>query len=149
MWGHRGVVSKKELLEIRYDSSFRPISWEPKLSSFHAMKQSYDRFGHIKRWSWGDIGEIYNYDGAGRLTDVTRGSGENSSILKYSYKDSFSTTPNSITTAAGGRFGIESDDSGGLKSVQTARGHFHLFRIRPSVGVIRFQYQAPWISNQV
>ena len=113
------------------------------------MKQSYNRFGHIKRWSWGDIGEIYNYDGSGRLSEVIRGAGENASILKYSYKDSFSTIPNSITTASGGRFGIESDASGGLKSVQTARGHFHLFRIRPSVGVIRFQYQAPWITNQV
>ena len=105
------------------------------------MKQAYDRFGHIKRWSWGDIGEIYNYDGSGRLTEVIRGSGANSSILKYTYRDSSSTSPNSITTASGGRFEIEHDVSGGLKRIQTARGHFHLFRIRPSVGIIRFQYK--------
>ena len=149
MWGHRDIGGKKELFEIRYDSAFRPISWEPKSSGFNTMKQSYDRFGHIKRWSWGDTGEIYNYDGSGRLTEVIRGSGSNSSILKYSYKDSFSTSPNSITTAAGGKFQIESDDSGGLKQIQTARGHFHMFRTRPSVGVVRFQYQAPWISSKV
>ena len=149
LWGHRGIAGKTELLEIRYDSAFRPISWEPKSSGFKTMKQSYDRFGHIKRWSWGDIGEIYNYDGAGRLTEVVRGSGANSSILKYSYRDSSSTSPNTITTASGGRFEIEHDNAGGLKKIQTARGHFHLFRIRPSVGIIRFQYQAPWITDQV
>ena len=148
LWGHRAINGKQELLEIRYDSAFRPISWDPKISGFSTMKQSYDRFGHIKRWSWGDIGEIYNYDGSGRLTEVTRGSGANSSILKYSYRDSFSTAPDSITTATGGRFEVEQDESGGLKRVQTARGHFHLFSVRPSVGVVRYQYQAPWISSQ-
>ena len=149
LWGQVGGGSKKEILEIRYDSAFRPITWEPKSSGFHTMKQSYDRFGHIKRWSWGNIGELYNYDSTGRLTEIIRGSGANSSILKYSYEDSFSISPNTVTTAAGGRFEFEYDDSGGLQRIQTARGHFHLFRVRPSINTIRFQYQAPWISSQV
>ena len=142
---------KKELLEIRYDSSFRPISWEPKSGHFHGMKSSYDRFGHLKRWAWGDVGETYNYDAAGRLIEVLRGLPKdvNATVLKYSYKDSFSILPNSVTTAAGGRFVIEYDGAGGLSRIQTPRGHFHSFRIKPSVGVLRYQYQAPWISLKV
>ena len=137
------------MLEIRYDSAFRPISWEPKASSFHSLQQSYDRFGHIKRWSWGDIGEIYNYDGTGRIIEILRGSGTNGSTLKYSYKNSLSILPKSITTAVGGKFELEYDESGGLKRIQTARGHFHAFKIRPSIGLLRYQYQAPWISSKV
>ena len=137
---------KQELLEIRYDSVSRPISWEPKLPGFHDLKQSYDRFGNPERWIWGDLSESFAYDVGGRLIEVTRG---NSTLLKYSYADAFQTLPNAVITGQGAVYKLNYEDGGkvGLRSIQTPRGHIHSFRIKPSISILRFQYRAPWTPN--
>ena len=38
-------------------------------------------------------------------------------------------------------------ENGGLAKVQTPRGHFHTFSQKASVGLMRFQYQGPWIQD--
>jgi len=144
-------LQKTELMEIRYDSSMRPISWEPKVpGSFNQLKQSYDRFGNLDRWTWGDVEESYGYDQAGRLIAVTRG---NWSLYKYSYSDAFQVLPKAVITGQGAIFkmtyerGSKVGGGGGLSSIQTPTGHVHSFKVRPSINVLRFQYQAPWSSR--
>jgi len=58
------------------------------------------------------------------------------------YKDPFEVRPSAVFTASNNRFSLEYDEkTGGLKNIQTPRGHFHAFRRRPSVGGLKFQYQ--------
>ena len=59
-------TQKQELLEVRYDSSLRPINWQPKAGGFEDMKQSYDRFGNLEKWTWGPETRSFDYDSAGR-----------------------------------------------------------------------------------
>ena len=137
---------KRELLEIRYDSESRPIVWEPKDGSFAPLEQSYDRFGHLKNISRGNVFESFLFDESGRLSEISLG---NVSYLKYIYQDAFEIRPSAVVTGLGGKFVLDYDEkSGGLRHIQTPRGHFHGFRRRPSVGSLRFQYQAPWIEEQ-
>ena len=39
------------------------------------------------------------------------------------------------------------DENSGLQKIQTPRGHFHGFNLKSSVGLTRFQYQAPWLEG--
>ena len=34
-----------------------------------------------------------------------------------------------------------------MQKIQTPRGHFHGFNLKSSVGLTRFQYQAPWLEG--
>ena len=79
---------KEELLEVRYDSQSRPLIFEA--ASFASMEQSYDRFGNLEKWNWGDLTEAYKYDQNGRLTDLTRG---NITFMTYQYKEKFDMLP--------------------------------------------------------
>ena len=65
--------TKAELLELRHDSLSRPILFDPKTGEFEAVRQDYDRFGHLSRWRWGSaLEEAYEYDKSGRLSAVSR-----------------------------------------------------------------------------
>lgn len=156
----------EELLEIRYDSESRPIRWEAApSSSYDPLTQAYDRFGHLKKWTWGSLEEAFGYDVAGRQVEITRG---NVSVVRYTYKDPFRNLPDAVAVGNRAMYklqydqgpaGVDGDvpsggaDSGGnkdggfgLRSIQTPRGHFHMFRATPAVGFIRYQYQAPWLA---
>ena len=141
--------TKTELLEIRYDSLSRPIQWEPKAGGFVTLLQSYDRFGHMQEWSRGDVVERYDYDKSGRISAISLG---NVTQLKYGYPDAFQILPNAVTTGSPGgksKFSLDYDEkTGGLTRIQTPRGHFHSFRLRPAVGSLRFQYLSPWSENR-
>lgn len=90
-------------------------------------------------FSRGNVFESFQYDDSGRLTDVSRG---NMSQLKYVYRDVFEVRPSSVLTGSNSRFSLDYDEkTGGLKNIQTPRGHFHAFRRRPTIGGLRFQYQ--------
>lgn len=39
------------------------------------------------------------------------------------------------------------ESQGGLSKIQTPRGHFHSFNLKSSLGLMRFQYQAPWLEE--
>jgi hypothetical protein len=134
---------KDQLLEIRYDSLSRPLKFEAK--QFGALTQSYDRFGNLKEWNWGGlIGEAYVYDLSGRLTEVIR---SNVTLVQYKYKDAFKTLPEAVITGGGKYNLIHDEQNGGLKQIQTPRGHLHGFNLRPTVGMMRFQYRAPWLKE--
>ena len=62
--------TKAELLELRHDSLSRPILFDPKTGEFEAVRQDYDRFGHLSKWEWGSVSETYDYDKSGRLSTV-------------------------------------------------------------------------------
>ena len=64
--------TKAELLELRHDSLSRPILFDPKTGEFEAVRQDYDRFGHLSKWEWGTVSETYDYDKSGRLSTVRR-----------------------------------------------------------------------------
>ena len=64
--------TKAELLELRHDSLSRPILFDPKTGEFEAVRQDYDRFGHLSKWEWGSVSETYDYDKSGRLSTVRR-----------------------------------------------------------------------------
>ena len=64
--------TKAELLELRHDSLSRPILFDPKTGEFEAVRQDYDRFGHLSKWEGGSVSETYDYDKSGRLSTVRR-----------------------------------------------------------------------------
>ncbi|XP_059078932.1 teneurin-m-like isoform X2 [Tigriopus californicus] len=134
--------TKSELIEVRYDSLSRPIRWEPLAGGFSPVDLGYDRFGHLNKWSRGQVSEEYTFDKAGRLNSIQRG---NATLLTYHYAEAYLGLPNSISTGQGSKFILDYEDkTGGLKSIQTPRGHFHSFRLRPGPGFLRFQYLSPW-----
>ena len=47
------------------------------------------------------------------------------------------------TSLPTGKFELKYDEEGGggLSQVQTPRGHLHLFRTRPAVDAMRYQYR--------
>ncbi len=138
--------SKRELLEVRYDSSSRPIHWDPRVAGFATVKQGYDRFGRLQQWSWGDVIEQYEYDKSGRLERVILG---DKPILRYHFPDTETSWPDWIATGSGGKFLLNYDkESGGLSQIQTPRGHFHSFLLRPTIGSLRFLYTAPWSESR-
>ena len=53
--------TKAELLELRHDSLSRPILFDPKTGEFEAVRQDYDRFGHLSRWRWGSAADWVQY----------------------------------------------------------------------------------------
>ena len=57
---------------MRHDSLSRPILFDPKTGEFEAVRQDYDRFGHLSKWEWGTVSETYDYDKSGRLSTVRR-----------------------------------------------------------------------------
>ena len=87
---------KEQLLEVRYDSVSRPLVFEA--ASFASMGQSYDRFGNLEQWKWGDLSEAYKYDQNGRLTSVIRG---NVTFLTYQYKEKFDMLPQTVNLGKG------------------------------------------------
>ncbi|XP_040567553.1 teneurin-m isoform X3 [Lepeophtheirus salmonis] len=133
--------SKTELIEIAYDSLSRPLSWKPLSNSFHRMTQTYDRFGRLESWNWGDLAENYFYDSSGRLERIFRG---NSTILKYFYPDAISIHSVKVETGSGSIYLLDYEESGGLTRLQTPRGHMHSFAVKPMVGSLRWTYRAPW-----
>ncbi len=150
--GIKGGGDRESLLETRFDSESRPMVWQPSASAgFSPVSQSYDRFGRLQNWSRGEAKEEYAYDGAGRLTRVARGGAV---VLRYEYSSSGGGGPGSsrpsavVTGQKDGRFalhyGSEEGSGQGLRKIQTPRGHFHSFLLRPAVGGLRFLYFAPW-----
>ena len=137
---------QRELLEVRYDSGSRPIHWQPREGGFEPMTQGYDRFGRLQRWRRGGVAEDYEYDQGGRLKRVSRG---NETLLEYHFESAAAAAaaaPVGVSTGGGGKYALEYS-GGGLRRVQTPRGHFHSFLLRPAVGTLRFQYSAPWSGS--
>ena len=75
------------LLNVTYDSVGRPLRWTP-AEPFLPVDLTYDRFGFLKTWTWGEMKEEYMYDRAGRFEGVTYVDG---SRVTYFFKDSLST----------------------------------------------------------
>lgn len=125
---------KEQLLEVRYDSLSRPLKFEAK-GAFDDLEASYDIFGNLQKWTWGPgLSEAYTFDKAGRLTEVTR---SNNSVLGYDYKDAFSALPASVSVGKAKYSLVYDAANGGLKRIQTPRGHFHSFNVKADVGHIR------------
>lgn len=79
VFNHIGMA----LLNVSYDPLGRPIRWIPS-EPFIPMHLSYDRFGQLEQWLWGDQRETYTYDKDGRFESVTYADGTKKT---YSYKD--------------------------------------------------------------
>ena len=92
---------KEELLEVRYDSLSRPLIYEASTVAFASLNQSYDIFGNLQSWAFGELGESYTYDKGSRLVEVSRG---NVSYLKYGYKDNFDVLPRSVKLGDNSQF---------------------------------------------
>lgn len=74
------------LLNVSYDALGRPLRWSP-ARPFLPVVMSYDRFGQLESWSWGDMKEDYTYDRNGRFEGVTYGDGTR---IIYSFRDATS-----------------------------------------------------------
>ena len=86
-----GGSGKEQLLEVRYDSLSRPIKFQA--AAFDSLEQSYDIFGNLEKWTFGELQESYAYDQAGRLTGIANG---NATLMTYSYQDEFNILPHKI-----------------------------------------------------
>lgn len=84
------------LLNVSYDQLGRPLRYTP-AQPFLPVTMSYDRFGQLAVWSWGDMKEEYVYNRNGRFEGVTYSDGAK---VVYSFKDISSvkvTLPNFTT----------------------------------------------------
>ncbi len=137
---------KEQLLEVRYDSLSRPLAFDPR-GNFAALEQTYDIYGNLESWTFEDLNEAYKYDQAGRLINIERG---NESLLAFAYKDSFDVLPRVIGLGGNkSQYRLTYQDTyGGLSKIQTPRGHFHSFKIKADLGLLRFQYRAPWLQEE-
>lgn len=71
------------LLNVSYDQLGRPLHYTP-AQPFLPVIMSYDRFGQLAAWSWGDMKEEYAYNRNGRFEGVTYSDGTK---IVYSFKD--------------------------------------------------------------
>lgn len=71
------------LLNVSYDTLGRPLRYTP-AQPFLPVTMSYDRYGQLAVWSWGDMKEEYTYNRNGRFEGVTYSDG---SKVVYSFKD--------------------------------------------------------------
>lgn len=78
------VVSKQgiTLLNVTYDDLGRPLRWTP-TAPYAPVSLSYDRYGLLQEWKWGELREDYLYDHAGRFEGISYA---DRSKFTYSYK---------------------------------------------------------------
>ena len=137
---------KEQLLEIRYDSLSRPLMAEPaKGSGFATLNQSYDLFGNLNSWSWGDLHEKLEFDEkTGRLKSKSR---SNETMISYDYEEAFDVLPKFVVIDKS-KYELTFDKvNGGLQRIKTPLEHFYDFNLKSSVGLMRFQIRFPWIEN--
>ncbi|XP_069951086.1 teneurin-m-like isoform X3 [Cherax quadricarinatus] len=127
------------LLNVSYDPLGRPLRWTP-AQPFLPVEMSYDRFGQLEHWSWGDMKEEYSYDRNGRFEGVTYADG---SKVMYSFKDISSVKPYKVSVSSGAEHLLEHDEGGALSAVTTPRGHKYAFHVQPSLLHNRFTFTPP------
>lgn len=71
------------LMNVTYDPLGRPLRWHPS-EPFLPVTVTYDRFGQLEQWTWGDQRETYTHDKDGRLDSVSYADGTK---ITYDYKD--------------------------------------------------------------
>lgn len=131
---------KNELLNVTYDKTARPISFQPQSGEYAEVDLEYDRFGRMTSWKWGMLREDYTFDRAGRLNEIKYGDG---SSINYSFKDMFSSLPLKVTTPRRSDYLLQYDNAGALQSLTTPRGHIHSFSLQTSLGFFKYQYFSP------
>ncbi|KAK3862550.1 hypothetical protein Pcinc_031597 [Petrolisthes cinctipes] len=127
------------LLNVSYDALGRPLRWTP-VRPFLPVMMSYDRFGQLESWSWGDMKEDYTYDRNGRFEGVTYGDGTR---IVYSFRDATSVKPYKVSVASGAEHLLEHDEGGALSAVTTPRGHKYTFHVQPSLLHNQFTFTPP------
>lgn len=137
---------KDQLLEIRYDSLSRPLKTEPaKGSGFATLEQTYDLFGNLNSWTWGDLQEKLSFDQTGRLISKSR---SNQTLMTYDYEQPFDVLPKAVILNES-RYELVFDKvNGGLQRIKTPMGHSYDFNLKSSVGLMRFQVRFPWLEDQ-
>ncbi|XP_034946583.1 teneurin-m isoform X3 [Chelonus insularis] len=134
------IDDRVELLNVTYDRNARPLKWTPRNGIFAGVDLEYDRFSRLTRWTWGDIGETYGFDRAGRLFEIKYSDG---TAMVYAFKDMFSSLPLKVTTPRGSDYLLQYDEAGALQSLTTPRGHIHAFSLQTSLGFYKYQYYSP------
>ena len=109
---------------------------------FPAITEHFNPIGLPTSWAMGSLLETYTYDRHNRLTEVKQGDSPGS--LAYSYPGPASRRPATVTIPSGGRFRLEYDAAGALRSVTTPRGHTHSLARQLGVGSYKLAYLAPW-----
>ncbi|XP_066954350.1 teneurin-m-like isoform X2 [Macrobrachium rosenbergii] len=127
------------LLNVSYDALGRPLRWSP-AQPFLPVQLTYDRFGQLEHWSWGEMREDYAYDRNGRFEGVTFADGTK---VTYSFKDLSSVKPYKVSIASGAEHLLEYDEGGAMSSITTPRGHKYSFHVQPSLLHNRFTFTPP------
>lgn len=134
------VDEKNDLLNVTYDKTARPISFQPLSGEYAAVDLEYDRFGRLTSWKWGSLREEYTFDRGGRLHEIKYGDG---SSINYSFKDLVTSLPLKVTTPRRSDYLLQYDNVGALQSLTTPRGHIHSFSLQTSLGFFKYQYFSP------
>ncbi|XP_050695509.1 teneurin-m-like isoform X5 [Eriocheir sinensis] len=127
------------LLNVSYDQLGRPLRYTP-AQPFLPVTMSYDRYGQLAIWSWGDMKEEYAYNRNGRFEGVTYSDGIK---VIYSFKDTSSVKPYKVSVSDGAEHLLEYDEGGALSGVTTPRGHKYTFHVQPSLLHNRFTFTPP------
>lgn len=78
----------KEMVTIVYDDNGLPTHFLP-TEGHHSMNISYNQFGAITSWQYGDLSERRNYNARGLLTDKEL---PNSAQYRYIYRSGYKVT---------------------------------------------------------
>uniref|UniRef100_A0A146KU89 Tenascin-like protein n=4 Tax=Lygus hesperus TaxID=30085 RepID=A0A146KU89_LYGHE len=134
------IDDRVELINVTYDRTARPVKWSPRNGIFAGVELEYDRFSRLSTWKWGKLIESYEFDRAGRLSEIRYADGFST---LYAFKDMFSSLPLKVTTPRGSDYLLQYDEAGALQSLTTPRGHIHAFSLQTSLGFYKYQYYSP------
>ncbi|CAG5114545.1 unnamed protein product, partial [Candidula unifasciata] len=134
--------SLHDIITVVYSSAGLPIQFIP-ASSHHSMNVTYNSYGDILEWQYGDLIEQREYKDPGLIKQRTLKPGGKQ--FRYFYRN-HSRKPTDIFLPSGKQYLFKHDKQGNLQSVMTPfLGHHH-FNTLLTLGMRRFLYRAPGFS---
>ncbi|GFO18355.1 teneurin-3 [Plakobranchus ocellatus] len=131
--------SQRDIITIVYNSEGLPIQFIP-ASSHHTLNITYNNYGDIVQWQYGNLIETRHYKVPG-LVKSMEGDTPGGRVHRFFYRDS--NHPTDIFLQSGKQYKIDLDKHGNLQRIMTPFLGYHHFNVLLSLGMRRFFYRPP------
>uniref|UniRef100_A0A2C9KDD1 EGF-like domain-containing protein n=1 Tax=Biomphalaria glabrata TaxID=6526 RepID=A0A2C9KDD1_BIOGL len=131
--------SMRDVITVVYNSAGLPVQFIP-ASSHHSLNITYNAYGDILEWQYGELIEQREYNSPGLIIQRTFKPG--GTQYRYFYRNS-SNKPTDIFLPSGKQYLFKHDRHGNLRCVVTPVLGQHHFNTLLTLGLRRFLYTAP------